>query len=78
MTNKLSKDFYKVYRYVMWAKQNENKYSVNHHNDLLFHNEMSENETAILDRVTPYYFKTQLENKWHKEHRDDVYQYIEY
>ena len=75
---KLSNDFYKVYRYIMWAKQHEPHYNVKTHSSLLYHNEMSENEFKILDRVTPSYFKSQLENHWYKQYEDKYYQYIEY
>ena len=61
----LSDDFYKVYRYVMICKQNELRYNAKYHYELLWHNEMSENEREIIERVTPNYFKIQLENYWY-------------
>lgn len=49
----------------MMCKQNEIRYNVKYHYDLLWHNDMLENEREILERVTPNYFKIQLENYWY-------------
>lgn len=56
----------------MVCKQSETRYNPKHHYSLLWHNEMLENEREILERVTPNYFKIQLENYWYMMNSEEV------